>query len=422
MQYSLDKQDSGKFVRINAYDDFTQVLLNAKLYSTSDIVHVYIDADNIGPKISCEQIKKLQKVPNVYIIVKDIFFNGNVAEDALLLKNMGLVYDEEYTQNTEYETIIDIGQTEKKYFRQAVCIRAYDDFPLLMLMTKIYKDYFNVYVLIDAECIGKCFTQEQIDALRKIKNVYVCDKYIMPKNSYNEVLALLEVSKKAFADNHIQYLHLVTGMDMPIVPMDKLYSYYEQYSDGRCFLNCHAGGDREEMNNVAAYTYRYYHYFYNVDESPEHIKEMVDDSFNKQKKLGIQRDSIGEFKAMYKGVFGGSISRDAYMFFEDYIEKHPEYLENIKYTRLRTEFLFHTVLFNSELFANKISMSARGSRIDWSWDNKNKDYRVLNKTLYETLKQNSDTFFLRKVSSDNTEVLKMILKDLKTSYKLENKL
>ena len=420
MQYSLDndKQNNGHNFCINANGDFAQVLLSAKMYSNSGNVHVYVDVDSIGREFTHEQIATLNKIPNVCIIARKHSSHEYIDEETLLLEKMGLIHIDDGVQCTDYATSIDVGSAKKRYFKQAVCIRAYDDFPLLMLMTNIYKDYFKVYVLIDADSIGKSFTHEQLEKLKKIKNVYVCDKYIMPKNSYNEVLALLEISEKAFSDKHIEYLHMVTGMDMPIVPMDKLYSYYEQYSDGRCFLNCHADGDRDEMKNVAAYTYRYYHYFYNDDDSIKHIKEMVDDSFQKQKQQGVRRDTIGEFTQMYKGVFGGSISRAAYIYFKEYIEHHPEYLEDIKYTRLRTEFLFHTVLLNSEQFSDKIKLSARGSKMDWSWDNKNKDYRKLDKSSYEKLKSNPESFFLRKVTSDNPEVVKMILKDLKTPYKI----
>lgn len=423
MQYSTESpkekidQMIEQFVCIKANDDYTNILLMAKQYSIAYKVHVYINADSIGKKISYEQIAMLTKNANVYVVAVN-YSEEYSNKDVVFRVKMGQILSEESVTDTEYVINIDMGATTSKYLRQAICIRAYEDFPLLMLMSKIYKDYFKVYVLIDKDCIGKNFTKEQIDELKKIPNVYVYDKYRMPKNSYNEVLALLEVFEEAFSDKRIKYIHMVTDMDMPIRPMNKLYSYYEQYTDGRCFLNCHAAGDRDEMKNVASYTYRYYHYLYNDDENLEYVKQMVEDSFKIQKKLGVKRNGIGKFKEMYKGVFGGSISKDAYMYFQKYIEANPAYLEDIKYTRLRTEFLFHTVLFNSEKFINRANISARGSKIDWDWDNKNKDYRKLDKTSYNRLKDNPENFFLRKVTSDNKEVINMILKDLKTSYKI----
>lgn len=311
------------------------------------------------------------------------------------------------------------GRERTRYFNQAVCIRAYGDYPLVLLMTKMYKDFFKVYIHIDADSIGRDFTEEQISRLRRIPNVYVMTKYKAPKGSYNELLGWLELSDMAFSDKDVTYVHYVTSMDMPIQPVNRLYEYYEKHAENRCFLNCHANGDRAEMENVAAYTYRYYHYFYNEDERDANIKEMVDASALKQKQMGICRNNIGEFTEMYKGVVGGSLTRDAYEYCKVYVQEHPEYLEDIKFTRLRTEFFFHTILFNAKEFEDKLVKSVRGSKFDWTWDDKKKDYAELDAVTYSRLRQNSNTFFVRKVKSDNTEVLDMILKDVKAPYNIE---
>ena len=311
------------------------------------------------------------------------------------------------------------GYEKRKYFNQAVCIRAYDDFPLLLLMAKIYKDFFKVYIHIDADSIGRDFTPEQISRLRKVPNVSVITKYKSPKNSYNEVLALIEITKMAFSDKDVQYIHYVTSMDMPIRSVNRLYDYYDNCPEGRCFLNCHASGEKSEMDKIAPYTYRYYHYFYNDDERIPHVKQMMDDSIQKQKEMGIFRSGIGEFTDMYKGVLGGSLTREAFSYCEQYMEEHPEYMEDIKFTRLRTEFFLHTILFNSEKFEDKITKSTRGSKFDWTWNDKEKDYAKLSVNSYNKLKQNQNTLFVRGVSSADEEVLNMILKDIKTPYKLE---
>lgn len=311
------------------------------------------------------------------------------------------------------------GVEKRRYFNQAVCIRAYDDFPLLLLMSKIYKDFFKVYIHIDADSIGRDFTPEQISRLRKVPNVSVITKYKTPKNSYNEVLALIEMSEMAFSDKDVQYVHYLTSMDMPICPVNQLYDYYNKRTDGQCFLNCHANGSKTEMDKIAPYTYRYYHYFYNDDEKIPYIKQMIDDSIKKQKEMGITRNTIGEFADVYKGVIGGSLTREAFEYCKDYMTSHPEYLEDIKFTRLRTEFLFQTILFNSKEFENKLVKNTRGSKIDWIWNEKERDYTKLSVENYNKLKQNVNTLFVRNVDSDNEELLNMILKDIKTPYKLE---
>lgn len=310
------------------------------------------------------------------------------------------------------------GREKTKYFNQAVCIRAYDDFSLLLLVTKMYKDFFHVYIHIDSESIGREFTEEQIARLRKIPNVNVITKYKAPKGSYNELLAWLEMSDMAFQNPDVKYVHYTTSMDMPIRPINILYEYYEKEPGNRSFLNCHANGDRKEMEKVASYTYRQYHYFYNEDETEPGIKEMMEASVQKQKSMGVCRNNIGEFTQMYKGVIGGSLTREAYEYCKGYVKEHPEYLEDIKFTRLRTEFFFHTILFNAKEFEDKLVGSTRGSKFDWIWDEKKKDYAELDVSTYEKIRENPGVFFVRKVSSASRELVDIILKDVKSPYSM----
>lgn len=311
------------------------------------------------------------------------------------------------------------GKEVTRYFNQAVCIIAVDDFPLLLLATKIYKDFFMVYIIVDADSIGRRYTVEQIRRLREIPNVYVMTKYSAPKGSYNELLAVLEMTARAFEQPNMKYVHYMMSYDMPIRPVNLLYQYFDTEAGGVSFLNCHGDGNRAEMQKVAAYTYRQYYYLYNGNESDALIKDMTDTSIEQQKKMGIFRDKIGEFQDTYKGVFGGSLAREAYRYCMEYTEKHPEYMEDIKFIRLRTEFFFHTILYNAPEQRAKIESGSRGGRHDWMWDDKKKDYADLDVTTYRKIRENKKTLFVRKVQSENRELVTEILKDIKTPYQIE---
>lgn len=311
------------------------------------------------------------------------------------------------------------GAQPTRYFNQAVCIIAAGDYPLLLLNTKIYKDFFMVYILMDADSIGSCYTVEQVGRLREIPNVYVISKYSAPKGSYNELLAVLEMADMAFERPDMKYAHFVMSYDMPIRPVNMLYQYFDTKTAGYSLLNCHGGGNREEMRRVAAYTYRQYYYLYNGDESDPMVKEMMDASVKQQKEMGIFRERIGEFEDTYKGVVGGSLTRDAYRYCMSYVKEHPEYLEDIKFTRLRTEFFFHTILFNAPEQRDRIRSGPRGGKHDWLWDDKRKDYAELDLGTYRKMRENKKTLFVRKVRSGNRELIAEILKDIKTPYQLE---
>lgn len=331
-------------------------------------------------------------------------------------------YREEYVklQNIIISDLLG-GRQQTKYFNQAVGILAEEDFPLLLLQAKIYKDFFRVYIHIAPETVGKAkaFTAKQIQILKKIPNVTVLVKYEIPKGSYNQLRAIWEMSDMAFKCKDVKYIHITSNYDMPIRPINSIYDFYETSADNCSFLNNHANGDREQMKEMADDTYGYYYFFYNEDEADPSIKERTKESILLQKKLGISRKSIGEFTDLYKGVIWGSLTREAYMYCMKYTEKHPEYLNDIKLTRLRTEFFFHTLLFNAHLFKDKIKSGIRGGKHGWLWDSMKKDYENVNLESYEKLKKDENNLFVRKVTSDNKELVEKILKDIRSPYRLE---
>ena len=53
------------------------------------------------------------------------------------------------------------------------------------------------------------------------------------------------------------------------------------------------------------------------------------------------------------------------------------------------------------------------------WDDKKKDYAALDVTAYRKIRENKKTLFVRKVQSENRELVTEILKDIKTPYQIE---
>lgn len=436
-RYELFKTYFSKFIdTVRTECPNTKIIL-VKTHSTTELYDSYgLERTMFTYAEKVETLNKRRDMYDSFILenIKDIRCLDMTDEYKLADSRIRDDYNYEVSHNhyaveyyrTEYHKLQNIiisdmlgGREKTRYFNQAVCIRAYDDYPLVLLMAKMYKDFFKVYINIDSDDIGKAFTNEQIARLRSIPNVSVMTKYKSPKGSYNELLGWIEMTKLAFSDSDVKYVHFVTSMDMPIQPVNKLYEYYDKLENGSIFLNCHANGDRAEMEKQAEYTYRYYHYFYNEDESDASVKEMVNTSALQQKQMGICRKGIGEFIDIYKGVVGGSITRDAYEYCVTYLKEHPEYMEDIKFTRLREEFFLHTILYNAKQFEDKLTKHVRGSKFNWNWDEKEKDYASLNLKSYTKFKQDKNTFFVRKVKSQNKEVLEAILKEIKTPYNIE---
>ena len=310
------------------------------------------------------------------------------------------------------------GRETTRYFRQAICMVAGEDYELVLFLSRIYKDFFRVYIQIDASYIGSSYTIKQIERLRAIPNVFVITKYKSPKGSYQELQLMLQMAQMAFSCEDVYSVHFVSGNDCPMRPINQIYQFFEEHQEVS-FLNLHADGKQEEMQKVAEYTCRQYYYLYDGDEKDPSVKRMSDDSIRMQKEAGICREGIGEFKELYKGVLGGTLSREAYTYCMEYVKKHPDYLKDIKYSRLRAEFFFHTILMNTPALKEKISAGVRGGRHGWIWDDKAKDYARPDVAQYRKIRANADMLFVRYITSDNTEVMQEIYKDIKTPYRVD---
>ena len=427
---------------IQFFDKLKQILPNTKilLVQSQGAEEIYEDGETRRFQ-SANHVTRLNKLRNKYdkYILKNVTdVRTLVMSDKYNLASKKIKDDYNYSLSSnhysveyykeEYAKLQNIiisdllgGKVQTRYFNQAICILAQEDFPLLMLQAKIYKDFFQVYIHIHANCVGKSeheFSNEQIGQLREIPNVTVLVKYSIYPGGYNELLALQELSNMAFRDQKIQYVHISSNYNMPIRPINAIYNYYQNNAENKSFLNSHSDGERIAMKELAQSTYGYYYTHYNANEQDEDTRKQIKESIMLQKRLGISRKSIGEFTEMYKGVIWGSITREAYNYCMHYAERHPEYVEDIKFTRLRIEFFFHTILFNTPIFKNKISSGKRGGRHGWIWNVKTKDYQVVGIQEYNELKKNPEYLFVRKVTSKNPEVINQILTDIQSPYRL----
>lgn len=309
-----------------------------------------------------------------------------------------------------------LGENKKKrYFNQAVIISAYEDFSLLLLLAKIYKDFFYVYIYVNRTLLKNKFTDEQILRLRQIPNVHVIAKDEAVKGSFCETRCLLNIMETAFSNSDINYIHFSTDTQMPIRSVKEIYSFYE--SRNSSFLNLNFSSDQKDIKTAES-TYKYYNYFYDKDLKNPDNKKMYDSCMKKQAELGIRRTGIGEFQTVYKGDYGGSLTREAYNCFIKYIQEHPEYINDIKFTRLGSEFMLHTVLFNSNELSGRVIGGLRGGKASFDWDSEKNDYAAADIEKYKKIRNNREYLYIRKVSSGNRDLVNMILKDIKSPYTL----
>jgi len=324
-------------------------------------------------------------------------------------------YLEEYSllKNIILKDILYKEKLRSKYFNQAIVLIAKKDPKMTYLLAKMYKDFFKVYVCVDRKLVSDIFNYNIINNLNALPNVSVSINYDLQGGTFSELSAIINVSDAAFSDTEVHCVHYTSDLDMPIVPVNRLYSFFES-NNGKSYLNLFADGNRGDMARIEDSVFRYYYFDANSDNSE--MKRKVGESVDEQKRKGIFRNKIGEFTELYKGIMCGTISRNAYMYCKEYVKKHPEYVDDIKYIRQKSEFFFHTVLYNSEIFKNKTEWGKRGGLHSWDWDEDVSDFRRVDEQLYRKYKKMENSLFIRNVVSSETKLVETILKDIGSPY------
>ena len=63
--------------------------------------------------------------------------------------------------------------------------------------------------------IKKELSLEKLNNL-ELKNTKIINKYKITRGSYTHLLAIYELLKLAIADNHVHYIHIISGQDVRV--------------------------------------------------------------------------------------------------------------------------------------------------------------------------------------------------------------
>ena len=278
---------------------------------------------------------------------------------------------------------------------------------MLRLICELLCNTFKIYVHVDK--LSKEITEEHISELNSMKNVYAIKKYECYWNSYNHLVALIELAKMALEDKDINYIHFSSGEDLPIKSPEGIAMFYDN-SGNKGFLNFQFP---DAMTDKAVREcWEYYHFLYNgCDVRKAPFCDYVEDMINWQKKHGISKTGLGEFKKIYKGVIWSSLTREALEFCFRYADRHPDYIEDIKYTRIRDEFYFHIILFNHADFEQKVIKDGKHGMY---WKN---GFYYMTIERYKNCEK-AGKLFIRKVSSKQEELINYVLEKISSEYRL----
>lgn len=279
----------------------------------------------------------------------------------------------------------------------AFLITAYKDKEQLLRLINSVCNHANVYVHIDTKSTELVF--EELQELN-LKNTTFISKYSISWGSYKHLLAIRDLLKLAMENNENLYFHTISAQDLLICPWEKFEKFFSENTE-KIYMSCM---NAEELGEEITDRYRY-RYLLTEGNLLRKVANRVGLTF--QRLFGCQRDSIGEYRNIFKGMIWASFPRKAAYHVCKVCEEAQGFLKDLKSVYIPEEFFFQTIFMNSEFATNVVSTNLRYT--DWNSED-GKSPRTLDEKDFKKVIE-SDCLFARKIDSTlSGELLKLLEK------------
>lgn len=242
--------------------------------------------------------------------------------------------------------------------------------------------------------------------IEKIKSCVKKSKLVFTKRfnikwgSFEMVKCELEMLKTALNEQKFEYIHLLSGCDIPLKSQEKIYAFFDRYS-GREFVSV----SDKQLNFSQLSRVKFYHFFAGRRNLFNRICTKSESLI--QNKLGVNRLKDLE---VYRGAQWFSITFE----FAEYIVSEKDFIyKQFKNTLIPDEFFVQTLLMNSKFKDNLFYFGEKENigdmrYIDWNrghpYTFKSEDYDELT---------SSNCLFARKFSNEvDSEIVEKLYERL----------
>lgn len=249
--------------------------------------------------------------------------------------------------------------------KHAYLIMAHNKFDMLCHLLKLLDDERNdIYLHIDLK--AKDVPYEEIKKSVNSSKLIIVKRIDVIWGSFTQIECEMELIRSATNNGEYQYLHLLSGLDLPIKSQDEIHNFFDEYN-GKEFLDI----ETEENDRYTRSRCRYYWFFqkYNARHSKKTVFNLLEGiSVRIQRTLKLNR--IPNEIEIKKGANWFSITGA----FAKYIVSLDEKIKkHFKYTFCADEVFMQTILYNSD-FRKNLFISTDGDPvnrrlIDWKRGN-----------------------------------------------------
>lgn len=241
--------------------------------------------------------------------------------------------------------------------KHAIIILLHQDLNVLKDLFEFFDEDFKFFIHIDKHL--KC----NLESIRiAYPNVYIFSKYYVNWGGRNILLAELFLIQQALKSDSFDYIHLMSGTDMPIRSLSEFKTFFKRY-EGLSFMEYHRypipKWENGSMRRIEFYWINDYINFRNPKN--HNIFETI---FNFQVKHNIRRRLPKHYEILYGGSNWMSLYKDcAHELIPDSSSKLG-FLKRLRFTFASDEVYIHTVLLNSKAQKNIVNDNKR--YIDWN--------------------------------------------------------
>lgn len=277
---------------------------------------------------------------------------------------------------------------------QAFLITAYKDQKQLLRLISAVNKIGKVFVHIDEK--SSEIDMNYMQSLNLDNTVFVSN-YSIYWGSFNHVRAIFDLIELALKDEKIHYMHTISGQDYPVKGAEEFLNYFSEECRA-VHMSC---SDDQVYDTGVIDRYKYWYPM-----TRQNPQALLTRALNRlfvslQEVFRISRDSIGDYTKIYKGMIYVSAPRKVMEYVSDCFRNDRKLYKCLSHTRLAEEFVFQTILMNSE-FAKYVN----GNNLRYNdWEHgEGGSPAVIDENNYESI-VNGNYFFMRKVASGISDIL-----------------
>lgn len=295
--------------------------------------------------------------------------------------------------------------------KQIILIMAHKNRLQLEKLIDYFEGKCDIIIHIDKQ---SAFSKEDEKTLAHLPGVRkVFRKISVHWGGFSLLRCQLFLMEKGLKYSDGRYIHLLSGQDYPLKPLDDFLRFFE-LEDKEFIEGAHLPAPHWDGN-----TYKRIQHFYFTDwfrySTDEDVKKMWNFA-DKQDKWGIRRRIPDQVKHIYGGSAWFSLTRACTEKVVEYSYKHPALLRRFRFTFAPDEIYIHTVVRHIE-FAGKQIGNGNLRYINWAKGGDNHPADLNEDHFYEL--SSSGAFFARKFEyPDSVKIQEKIDKYLLTKEKI----